>query len=102
MADQQSSRRGLAAAFGGVETTLEEQRAIWKEALHEDAIWEGPTFDPPIYMVGRAACGRFMEFLLEVVPRFSTELVAAYPTADPDVVIIESTGGGETVDGGRY
>ena len=25
-------------AFGGQLTTLEEQRAIWRDALHEDAI----------------------------------------------------------------
>jgi ketosteroid isomerase-like protein len=95
-------RRGLEAAFGGVRTTLEEQRAIWREALHEDAIWEGPTFETPVYLVGREAVGRFMEFLLETVPEFSTQLVAAYPTADPETVIVESTGGGETILGGRY
>ena len=97
-----TKRRGLDAAFGGVRTTLEEQRAIWLEALHEDAIWEGPTFETPIYMVGRKAVGRFMELLLEVVPEFSTQLVAAYPTEDPETVIIESTGGGPTVHGGVY
>lgn len=97
-----AKRRGLEAAFGGVRTTLEQQRAIWLEALHEDAIWEGPTFDTPVYMVGREAVGRFMEFLLETVPEFSTQLVAAYPTADPETVIFESTGGGESVLGGRY
>lgn len=96
------ARRGLEAAFGGVRTTLEEQREIWLEALHEDAIWEGPTFEQPIYMVGRAAVGRFMELLLEVVPEFSTELIAAYPTAEPDTIIIESIGGGDTVHGGKY
>ena len=98
----QSKPRGLDAAFGGVQTSLEEQRAIWMEALHEDAIWEGPTFETPIYMVGRAATSRFMEYLLEVVPKFSTKLVAAYPTTEPDTVIIESTGGGETIFGGVY
>lgn len=104
MAEQSGApaRRGLDAAFGGVQTTLEEQRAIWLEALHEDAIWEGPTFETPIYMIGREAVGRFMETLLEVVPRFSTQLIAAYPTAEPDTIIIESTGGGETIHGGRY
>lgn len=96
------ARRGLDAAFGGIRTTLEEQRAIWLEALHEDAIWEGPTFATPIYMVGREATSRFMEYLLEVVPKFSTTLIAAYPTTEPDTVIIESTGGGETVFGGVY
>ena len=35
----------LGDAFGGKVTTLEEQRAIWAEALHEDAIWEGPMFE---------------------------------------------------------
>jgi ketosteroid isomerase-like protein len=99
---QKQPRRGLDAAFGGVRTTLEEQRAIWLEALHEDAIWEGPTFETPIYMIGRDAVGRFMELLLEVVPEFSTRLVAAYPTEEPDTVIIESVGGGPTVHGGRY
>jgi len=97
-----TNRRGLDAAFGGVETTLEQQRQIWLEALHEDAIWEGPTFETPIYMVGREAVGRFMEYLLENVPRFSTKLVAAYPTAEADTVIIESIGGGPTVRGGIY
>ena len=43
-----------------------------------------------------------MEFLLSVVPRFSTKPVAVYPTADPDTTIVESSGGGDTVDGGRY
>jgi ketosteroid isomerase-like protein len=99
---QHSQRRGLDAAFGGVRTTLEEQREIWLEALHEDAIWEGPTFETPIYMIGRLAVGRFMEFLLEGVPEFSTRLVAAYPTSEPETVIIESTGGGPCVFGDRY
>jgi len=40
--------RGLDAAFGGVRTSVDEQRQIWLEALHEDAIWEGPTFETPI------------------------------------------------------
>jgi len=97
-----TARRGLDAAFGGIETTLEEQRAIWLEALHEDAIWEGPTFEQPVYMVGRSAVGRFMEYLLSVVPKFSTRLIAAYPTAEPDTVIIESIGGGATIYGGEY
>jgi ketosteroid isomerase-like protein len=96
------TRRGLEAAFGGRRTTREEQREIWLEALHEDAIWEGPTFETPIYMVGREAVGHFMELLLEVVPEFSTQLIAAYPTSEPDTVIIESTGGGDTVNGGKY
>jgi len=94
--------RGIGAAFGGVKTTLAEQREIWLEALHEDAIWEGPTFETPVYVVGREATSRFMEFLLEVVPRFSTQLIAAYPTSEPDTVIIESTGGGDTIFGGKY
>lgn len=89
-------------AFGGQLTTLEEQRAIWADALHEDAIWEGPTFEKPIQVVGREATGRFMELLLSTVPRFSTTLVAAYPTSDPDTVIIEAFGGGPTVSGGAY
>jgi ketosteroid isomerase-like protein len=97
-----SQPRGLNAAFGGVKTTLAEQREIWLEALDEDAIWEGPTFETPIYIVGRRACGFFMELLLEVVPKFSTQLIAAYPTSEPDTVIIESTGGGDTIFGGKY
>jgi len=95
-------KRGLEAAFGGAPTTLDEQRGIWLEALHPDAIWEGPTFDPPIYMIGREACGYFMEYLLEVVPAFSTRVVQAFPTPDAETVIVESTGGGATVDGGIY
>jgi hypothetical protein len=43
-----------------------------------------------------------MEFLLSVVPRFSTKPVAVYPTSDPDTIILEASGGGDTVDGGRY
>jgi ketosteroid isomerase-like protein len=95
-------KQTLSDAFGGKPTILEEQRAIWLDALHEDAIWEGPTFEQPICVIGREATGRFMELLLSVVPRFSTTLVAAYPTQDPDTIIIESHGGGPTVDGGRY
>ena len=99
---QPTRRRGLDAAFGGARTTLDQQREIWLEALHEDAIWEGPAFETPIYMIGRLAVGRFMEYLLEVVPEFSTQLIAAYPTSEPDTVIIESTGGGATSFGGHY
>ncbi len=96
------ARKNLGDAFGGKITTLEEQRAIWLDALHEDAIWEGPTFEIPVTLIGCEAVSRFMEFLLSVVPRFSTKTVAAYPTADPDTTIVESSGGGDTVDGGRY
>src|SRR6186997_2274913 len=96
------ARKTISDAFGGQRTTLEEQRAIWAEALHEDAIWESPVFERPIQVIGREATGRFFELLLSVVPRFSTTLVAAYPTADPETMIIESHGGGPTVDGGRY
>ncbi|MBL8773571.1 MAG: PhzA/PhzB family protein [Phenylobacterium sp.] len=96
------ARKTIGDAFGGKVTTLEEQRAIWAEALHEDAIWESPVFERPIQVIGRQATGRFFELLLSVVPQFSTTLVAAYPTRDPDTTIIESHGGGPTVDGGRY
>ena len=37
-----------------------------------------------------------MELLLSTVPRFSTTLVQAYPTSDPDTIIIEAFGGGQT------
>jgi ketosteroid isomerase-like protein len=94
--------RTLSDAFGGRVTTLEDQRAIWAEALHEDAIWEGPTFEAPIQTIGREATGRFMELLLQVVPRFSTTVVASFPTSDPETMIFEAHGGGETVSGGRY
>ena len=96
------AKKTISDAFGGQLTTLEEQRAIWADALHEDAIWEGPTFETPIVVIGREATGRFMELLLSVVPRFSTTLVKAYPTDDPDTIIIESHGGGPTKSGGRY
>jgi ketosteroid isomerase-like protein len=94
--------RTIADAFGGQLTTLAEQRAIWADALHEDAIWEGPTFETPVQLIGREAVGRFFELLLSVVPRFSTTTVAAWPTGDPDMVIIEAHGGGPTVEGGVY
>jgi len=97
-----AARRTLTDAFGGKLTTLEEQREIWLEARHEDAIWEGPTFEKPVCVIGREATSRFMELLLSVVPCFSTTLVAAYPTSDPDTVIIESHGGGPTQSGDRY
>ena len=99
------TRKTIGDAFGGQLTTLEEQRAIWAEALHEDVIWEGPTFDRPIQVIGRLATSRFFELLLSGVPKFSTTLVQAYPTSDPDTMIIESYGGGPTKDGvnnGRY
>jgi ketosteroid isomerase-like protein len=96
------TRKTLGDAFGGQLTTLEEQRAIWLEALHEDAVWEGPMFETPVQFIGREAVGRFMELLLSVVPRFSTTVVGAFPAKDPDTVIIESHGGGPTADGGLY
>jgi ketosteroid isomerase-like protein len=96
------ARKTIGDAFGGRLTTLEEQRAIWPEALHEDAIWEGPMFETPVQFVGREATSRFFELLLSVVPRFSTTVVGHYPTADPSTIIIESHGGGPTADGGLY
>ena len=96
------TRKTINDAFGGQVTTLAQQRAIWAEALHEDAIWESPTFERPIQVIGREATGRFFELLLSVVPRFSTTLVAAHATSDPDTVIIESFGGGPTKAGGAY
>ena len=96
------AKKTISDAFGGQLTTLEEQRAIWAEALHEDAIWEGPMFETPVVFIGREATGKFMELLLSVVPRFSTTLVKAYPTDDPETIIIESHGGGPTASGGRY
>jgi hypothetical protein len=36
-----TAKKTIGDAFGGQLTTLEEQRAIWPEALHEDVIWEG-------------------------------------------------------------
>ena len=92
----------LGDAFGGKVTTLEEQRAIWAEALHEDAIWEGPMFKTPVVFIGKEATGKFMELLLSVVPEFSTKVVQFFPTSDPDTVIFESHGGGPTKAGGRY
>ena len=96
------ARKTIGDAFGGKLTTLEEQRAIWAEALHEDAIWEGPMFEKPVQFIGKAATGRFFELLLSVVPKFSTTVVGYYPTKDPDTSIIESFGGGPTKDGGAY
>ena len=89
-------------AFGGQLTTLEEQRTIWADALHPDAIWEGPMFEKPVQFIGHEATGRFFELLLSVVPKFSTKVVGYYPTSDPDTMIIESHGGGPTRDGGEY
>ncbi len=96
------AKKTIGDAFGGQLTTLEEQRAIWLDALHEDAIWEGPMFDKPVVFIGREATSRFFEYLLSVVPRFSTAVVGFYPTSDPDTIIIESHGGGPTAGGGVY
>ena len=96
------AKKTITDAFGGKVTTLEEQRAIWADALHEDAIWEGPTFEIPVAMIGYAAVSHFMEYLLSVVPRFSTTPVAVHQTADPEMIILEASGGGDTVSGGRY
>jgi hypothetical protein len=43
-----------------------------------------------------------MELLLSVVPTFTVTTVAAYPTTDPDTVIVESHGGGPTTSGSVY
>lgn len=92
MSEQRRTPRTLSSAFGGQLTSVDEQRAIWQEALHEHAVWEGPMFAKPVSFVGRAAVGAFMEFLLSVVPRFSTQLIAAYPTPDPDTLITMKDG----------
>jgi ketosteroid isomerase-like protein len=96
------TRKTISDAFGGQLTTLEEQRAIWPDAIHEDAVWEGPMFETPVVFIGFEAVSRFFELLLSVVPRFSTSLAGAYPTGDADTVIIESHGGGPTASGGAY
>lgn len=95
-------KKTVGDAFGGVKTTLEEQRAIWPDAVHKDAIWEGPMFEKPVCFIGFEATTRFFELLLRIVPQFSTTVVGAYPTSDPDTVIIESHGGGPTAAGGEY
>jgi ketosteroid isomerase-like protein len=92
----------LGDAFGGQLTTLEEQRAVWADALHDDAIWEGPMFETPVVFIGREATSRFMEYLLSVVPRFSTTPVQVIQTTDPNTIVLESHGGGPTAAGGRY
>jgi ketosteroid isomerase-like protein len=96
------ANKSLNDAFGGQITTLEEQRAIWADALHEDAIWEGPMFETPVVFIGREAVGRFFELLLSAVPRFSTAVVGMYPTSDPNTIIIESHGGGPTAGEHAY
>lgn len=96
------TQKTIGDAFGGQLTTLEEQRAIWPEAIHEDAIWEGPMFEKPVVFIGFEAVSRFFEFLLSGVPRFSTTAVGAWPTDDPDTTIVESFGGGPAVKGGEY
>lgn len=96
------TKKTIGDAFGGQLTTLEEQRAIWPEAIHPDAIWEGPMFEKPVSFIGFEAVSHFFELLLSVVPRFSTTLVGAYPTDDPNTNIIESFGGGPTKNGGEY
>ena len=94
-----AKKKTIGDAFGGQVMTIEEQRAIWKDALHPDAIWEGPMFETPVQFIGAEACGHFFELLLSVVPRFSTAVVGMYPTSEPDTFIIESHGGGPTADG---
>ena len=51
------ARRGLDAAFGGIRTTLEEQRAIWLEALHEDRVVALVHLDRDVLEVERPADG---------------------------------------------
>jgi len=94
-----AKKKTIGDAFGGQLTTLEEQRAIWADALHPDAIWEGPMFETPVVFIGHGAVSRFFELLLRVVPRFATQVTGYYPTSDPDTIIIESHGGGPTADG---
>src|SRR3569833_2435858 len=94
-----AKKKTIGDAFGGQLTTIEEQRAIWKDALHPDAIWEGPMFETPVQFIGAEACGHFFELLLSVVPRFSTAVVGMYPTNEADTFIIECHGGGPTADG---
>jgi len=96
------TKKTIGDAFGGQLTTLEEQRAIWPDAVHPDAIWEGPMFEKPVTFVGFEAVTNFFEFLLSVVPRFNQTPVGTYPTSDPDTVIIESFGGGPTKAGDEY
>jgi hypothetical protein len=80
------SRKTMGDAFGGVKTTLEEQRAIWpdaihEDAIHEDAIWEGPMFETPVVFIGFEAVSRFFEFRLATLNEFSTTPKGVYPTS---------------------
>ena len=64
MSERTRTPRTLSSAFGGQCTTVDEQREIWQDALHEHAVWEGPMFEKPVSFIGRTAVGAFMEFLL--------------------------------------
>ena len=64
MSERTRTPRTLSSAFGGQLTTVDEQREIWQDALHEHAVWEGQMFEKPVSFIGRAAVGAFMEFLL--------------------------------------
>src|SRR4029078_5714548 len=79
-ADVTTKKKTIGYAFGGQLTTIEEQRAIWKDALPEDAIWEVPMFETPVQFIGAEACGHFFELLLSVVPRVHTTLVRSVST----------------------
>jgi ketosteroid isomerase-like protein len=92
----------MSEAFGGKGITYERGRELWTEILADDVVWEGPTFEKPLRLVGREANALFYEFLLSKVPKFNMRADAMYVTQDPDTCVFEMRGGGEIVGGGSY
>jgi len=90
-------------AFGGKKLpSYERGREIWEATIHRDAIWDGPTFEKPVYFVGYEANAAFNEFLLSVVPGYDMRATRVHKVANPSELILEITGFGHTVDGGTY
>jgi len=98
---QVTQQRGLNAAFGGVRTTLAEQREICSKPCTR--MQSGRSDIRNADLRRRSPRVRKVHGVAaRSVPLFSTQLIAAYPTTDRIPVIIESTGGGETIFGGVY
>ncbi|WP_439815361.1 nuclear transport factor 2 family protein [Zavarzinia sp. CC-PAN008] len=92
----------LGEAFGGKPISAERKQAIWQEVLHENAVWEAPFCESRVYIEGRDAVGHFFDWLLEMVPSFTSTTTALHWTEDPELIVVEVSGGGPVKHGGVY
>lgn len=80
-------------------------RDVSDEALEiftEDLVFGADVLPVPIRFVGREQIRRVHKAFAEAIPDFWQKPEKVHPTTDPDVLILEASGGGQVAGGGAY